>query len=58
MTKEELMQFLKDNLRVDVNVIRPLYDDGGPYVRVTLYLGNEEITSAEDCMQNIIKVKL
>lgn len=50
MTKEELIQFLKDNLRIDVNVIRPLYDDGGPYVQVTLYLGNEEITSAEDCM--------
>lgn len=32
MTKEELIQFLKDKLRVDVNVIRPLYDDGGPYV--------------------------
>ena len=42
MTKEELMQFLKDNLRVDVYVIRPLYDGGGPYVRVTLYLGNDE----------------
>ena len=50
MTKEELIQFLKDNLRVDVNVIRPWYDDSGPYVRVTLYLGNEEISSAEDCM--------
>lgn len=50
MTNEELIQFLKDNLRVDVNVIRPLCDDGGPYVRVTLYLGNDEITSAEDCM--------
>ena len=58
MTQEELMQFLKDNLRVDVNVVRPLYDDGGPYVRVTLYLGKEEISSAEDCMQNIIIVKL
>lgn len=50
MTQEELMQFLKDNLHVDVNVVRPLYDDGGPYVRVTLYLGKEEISSAEDCM--------
>lgn len=50
MTKEELIQFLKDNLCVDVNVVRPLYDDGGPYVRVTLYLGKEEISSAEDCM--------
>ena len=50
MSKEELIRFLKDNLRIDVNVRRPLYDDGGPYVQVTLYLGNEEITSAEDCM--------
>lgn len=50
MTKEELIQFLKENLSVDVNVVRPLYDDGGPYVRVTLYLGKKEISSAEDRM--------
>ena len=50
MTREELVKFLKDNLRVDVKVIRPLYDDGGPYIRVTLYLGNEEISSEEDCI--------
>ena len=50
MTREELVKFLKDNLRVDVKVIRPLYDDGGPYIRVTLYLGNEEISSEVDCL--------
>ena len=50
MSKEELIQFLKDNLCIDVNVTTPMFGDGGPYVRVTLYLGNEEITSAEDCM--------
>ena len=50
MTKKELIQFLKENLRVDVNVITPMFDDGGPYIRVTLYLGDEEISSGEDCM--------
>lgn len=49
MTKEELMQFLKENLKVKVNHIHPLYDDGdGDYLRVELYLGNERIDWDED----------
>jgi ribosomal protein L17 len=49
MSKEELIQFLKENLKVKVNNIHPLYDerDGG-YLRVELYLGNERIDWDED----------
>lgn len=49
MTKEELIQFLKENLKVKVKHIHPLYDDGvGEYLRVELYLGNERIDWDED----------
>lgn len=37
MTKEELIQFLKENLKVKVNHV------DGEYLRVELYLGNERI---------------
>ena len=47
MTKEELIQFLKENLKVKVKHIHPLYDDG-EYLRVELYLGNERIDWDED----------
>ena len=44
MTKEELIQFLKENLKVKVKHIHSLYDDGGgDCLRVELYLGNERI---------------
>jgi hypothetical protein len=48
MTKEELIQFLKENLKVKVKHVLPLYDDGGEYLRVELYLGNERIDWDED----------
>jgi hypothetical protein len=48
MTKEELMQFLKENLKVKVNHVRPFFDGDGEYLRVELYLGNERIDWDED----------
>ena len=42
MTKEELIQFLKENLKVKVNRVCPSFDDG-EYLRVELYLGKERI---------------
>lgn len=42
MTKEELIQFLKENLKVKVNRVCPPIDDG-EYLRVELYLGKERI---------------
>jgi hypothetical protein len=49
MTKEELIQFLKENLKVKVNHSHPFYDDGiGDHLRVELYLGNERIDWDED----------
>lgn len=42
MTKEELIQFLKENLKVKVNRVLPSFDDG-EYLRVELYFGNERI---------------
>lgn len=49
MTKEELIQFLKENLKVKVNHIHPYYDDGvGDYLRIELYLGKERIDWDED----------
>ena len=42
MTKEELIQFLKENLKVKLNHFRPFIDDE-EYLRVELYLGNERI---------------
>jgi hypothetical protein len=42
MTKEELIQFLKENLKVKVECVRPFFDSG-EYLRVELYLGNERI---------------
>lgn len=43
MTKEELIQFLKDNLTIVVN---SNVDDGYLDTTVTLYLDDEEITSS------------
>ena len=40
MTKEELIKFLKENLKVKVNRVCP-FMDGGEYLRVELYFGNE-----------------
>ncbi len=42
MTKEELIQFLKENLKVKLNHVRSFIDDE-EYLRVELYLGNERI---------------
>ena len=42
MTKKELIQFFKENLKVKVNRVTP-FIDGGEYLRVELYLGNERI---------------
>ena len=47
MTKEELIQFLKENLKVKVNHVCP-FMGGGDYLRVELYLGNERIDWDED----------
>ena len=44
MTKEELIQFLKENLRVTVADTRGLYDEH-PCLTVSLYLGDECISS-------------
>lgn len=48
MTKEELIQFLKENLKVKVNRVRPYFDDEDEFLRVELYLGNERIDWDED----------
>lgn len=48
MTKEELIQFLKENLKVRVNHIHPFFDGDEGYLRVELYLGNERIGWDED----------
>lgn len=42
MTKEDLIQFLKENLKVKVNRVCP-FIDSGEYLRVELYLGNDRI---------------
>lgn len=42
MTKEELIQFLKENLKVKVNRVSPFFDSG-KYLKVELYLENERI---------------
>ena len=44
MTKEELIQFLKENLRVEVKHVRPSIDSRA-YLKVELYLGDECISS-------------
>jgi hypothetical protein len=44
MTKEELIQFLKENLKVEVKHVRPHYDSRA-YLKVELYLGDECISS-------------
>jgi hypothetical protein len=49
MTKEELIQFLKENLKVKVNHVRP-FIDSCEYLRVELYLGGERIDWDEDCI--------
>ena len=41
MTKEELIQFLKENLKVKVNHVHPFFDGDGEYLRVELYLGKD-----------------
>ena len=43
MTKEELIQFLKDNLTI---VVDSNEDEGYLETIVTLYLGDKEITSS------------
>ena len=45
MTKEELIQFLKDNLRIEVYSD---VDDGYVQTIAALYLGDEMITSSSD----------
>ena len=45
MTKEELIQFLKDNLRIEVYSDA---DDGYVQTTAALYLGDEMITSSSD----------
>ena len=42
MTDKELIQFLKENLKVKVNRVRPFINDDD-ILRVELYLGNERI---------------
>ena len=44
MTKEELIKFLKENLRVTVADTRGPYDEH-PCLAVSLYLGDECISS-------------
>lgn len=49
MIKEELIQFLKENLKVKVKHIYSFYDDSDEdCLRVELYLGNERIDWDED----------
>ena len=51
MTKGELIQFLKENLKVKVNRVRHVaFIDDREYLRVELYLGNERIDWDEDFM--------
>lgn len=45
MTKEELIQFLKDNLRIEVESDA---DEGYVETTVYLYLGDEKITCSSD----------
>ena len=44
MTKEELVKFLKENLRVTVADTRGPYDEH-PHLTVSLYIGDECISS-------------
>lgn len=44
MTKEELIKFLKENLRVTVADTSDLYDEH-PHLTVSLYIGDECISS-------------
>ena len=44
MKKEELIKFLKENLKVQINDNRGVYDND-PCLTVSLYLGNECISS-------------
>ena len=44
MTKEELIKFLKENLRVTVADTRSMYDDH-TCLTVSLYIGDECISS-------------
>ena len=46
MTKEELIKFLKENLKVKVNRFSPF--GSGEYLKVELYLGNERIYWDQD----------
>lgn len=43
MTKEELIHFLKDNLRIETNTINTL---GATELEIRLYLGEEIISSS------------
>lgn len=43
MTKEELIEFIKENLRVDAQTSMPMYGEGGG-TTIRLYLGKECIS--------------
>lgn len=45
MTKEELVEFLKENLRIEMSMDYGMYDESDRVV-VQLYLGNECISEA------------
>lgn len=49
MTKEELIKFLKENLKVYISDTSGLYDEN-VCLTVDLYLGDECISSAYHCL--------
>lgn len=48
MTKEELIQFLKDNLSIKIDLKRPHYDEG--YLEVSLILNGDVISESYECV--------
>lgn len=49
MTKEELIQFLKENLQVSIYDSTGIYDDR-TQLTVSISLGGEEISSSTECL--------
>ena len=45
MDREELIAFLRDHLRIEVDVSPPSWDSSHPYIDVKLLIDDQEISS-------------
>lgn len=58
MDKEELIDFLKNNLKIELEVVNEEYNCFDPYIRkelkVSLYLQDEDYNVTELCEDSII----